>query len=117
MRLGKLLSQVLKPHIWRTQPDAFEEVWPQVRDFLPNNVGLETKTLFEDSQRRYPGRLQDGQLRPFQRREREARATDVAPERCVASETERTDYPDSSNSPCSIRALSGFFVPECYVSP
>jgi len=76
VRLGKLPSEVRKPHTWRTHPDAFEEVWPEICDFLENNGGLEAKTLFEDLQRRYPGRFQDGQLRTLQRRVKDWRATE-----------------------------------------
>ena len=32
------------------------------------NAGLEAKTIFEDLQRKHPGRFQDGQLRTLQRR-------------------------------------------------
>ena len=35
---------------------------------LSANPGFEAKTLFEDLQRRYPGRFSDGQLRTLQRR-------------------------------------------------
>jgi hypothetical protein len=38
------------------------------------NPGLEAKTLFEDLQRRYPGRFQDGQLRTLQRKVKAWRA-------------------------------------------
>lgn len=50
-------SELKKPHTWRTRPDVFEEVWEEVADLLAVNSGLEAKTLFEDLQRRYPGRF------------------------------------------------------------
>ncbi len=53
---------------WRTRADPFEEVWPELRSALELNPGLEAKTLFEDLQRRFPGRFADGQLRTLQRR-------------------------------------------------
>lgn len=65
--LGKLPSQVKKPHIWRTRPDPFEEVWPEALSFLWN-PGIEAKTIFIHLQRKYPGKFQDGQLRTFQRK-------------------------------------------------
>ncbi|HUT03524.1 MAG TPA: IS21 family transposase [bacterium] len=74
LRLGRLPSEVQKPHTWRTRPDPFEAVWPEAREFLEDNAGLEAKTLFEHLQRRHPGRFQDGQLRTFQRRVKEWRA-------------------------------------------
>jgi len=73
-RLGKLPSELRGAHAWRTRPDAFEGVWPEVLEFLKDNAGLEAKTLFEHLQRTYPGRFQDGQLRTFQRRVKDWRA-------------------------------------------
>lgn len=65
---GKLPSEVKVEHAWRTREDPFNEVWEEVKEKLGNNPGLEAKTLFEDLQRRYPGRFADGQLRTLQRR-------------------------------------------------
>lgn len=75
-RLGKLPSEVKAPHNWRTRENAFEEVWPEVREFLKENEGLEAKTLFEWLQREQLGRFADGQLRTFQRRVKVWRATE-----------------------------------------
>lgn len=72
--LGRLPSEVKKPHTWRTRPDPFAEVWDEVREKLDANAGLEAKTLFADLQRRWPGRYADGQLRTFQRRVKAWRA-------------------------------------------
>jgi hypothetical protein len=68
-RLGKLPSEV-KPmdRDWRTHPDAFAEVWPEVETMLQANPGLQAKTIFADLQRRFPARFADGQLRTLQRR-------------------------------------------------
>lgn len=60
IQLGKMPSEVAASHSWRTRKDPFEEVWPEVRQKLEINVGLQSKTLFEDPQRRYPGRFQNG---------------------------------------------------------
>jgi hypothetical protein len=73
-RLGKLPSEVKVEHIWRTRGDPFVEVWQEVKEKLEVNAGLEAKTLFEDLQRRYPGRFADGQLRTLQRRVKAWRA-------------------------------------------
>jgi hypothetical protein len=78
-RLGRLPSEVKKPHTWRTRPDPFAEVWDEVRAQLEVNPALEAKTLFEDLQRRYPGRFADGQLRTFQRRVKAWRAQEGPP--------------------------------------
>jgi hypothetical protein len=43
---------------------------------LAINPGLQAKTVFQELQRRYPGRFDDGQLRTFQRRVKIWRATE-----------------------------------------
>jgi hypothetical protein len=52
---------------WRTRPDPFAEVWPQLQELVQRNPGLEAKTLVADLQRRYRGTFADGQLRTLQR--------------------------------------------------
>ena len=68
-RLSKLPSEV-KPmdRDWRTRPDAFAEVWPDLEALLQDNPGLQAKTLFADLNVRFPGRFAKGQLRTLQRR-------------------------------------------------
>lgn len=66
--LGKLPSEVKVEHTWPTRQDPFSEVWEEIEEKLEINPGLETKTLFEDLQRRYGGQFADGQLRTLQRR-------------------------------------------------
>ena len=65
---GQLPSQTKVEHTWRTRPDCFEEVWPDLQEMLELNDGLEAKTLFDYLQREQPGRFADGQLRTLQRR-------------------------------------------------
>lgn len=77
--LGKLPSEVRAEHTWRTREDPFAEVWEGVRAKLEINPGLEAKTLFEDLQRRHPGRFSDGQLRTLQRRVKTWRALEGPP--------------------------------------
>jgi hypothetical protein len=67
-RVCKLPSEVKMEHRWRTRRDPFDDVWEEVEEKLEVNPGFEAKTLFEDLQRRYPGRFADGQLRTLQRR-------------------------------------------------
>lgn len=81
-RSGKLPSEMVKPHTWRTRADPFADVWDEVQEMLTNNSGLEAKTVFEDLQRRHPGEFPDGQLRTLQRRIRAWRALE-GPEREV----------------------------------
>jgi hypothetical protein len=66
--LGQLPDEIKVDHDRRTREDPFEDVWTEVEEKLRINPGLEAKTLFEDLQRRYPGRFGDGQLRTLQRR-------------------------------------------------
>ncbi len=76
---GMLPSQMNASHNWRTRKDSFEGVWEEMRGWLEINPGLEAKTLFEDLQRRHPGRFPDGQLRTLQRRVKIWRALEGPP--------------------------------------
>ena len=75
IQLGRLPSEIKSDHDWRTRRDTFCQVWPQVQPNLELKPGLEAQTLFEDLQRRYPGRFADGQLRTLQRRIKQWRAS------------------------------------------
>jgi hypothetical protein len=77
--LGRLPEEVRVEHFWRTREDPFEDVWAGVEEKLRINPGLEAKTLFEDLQRRNPGRFGDGQLRTLQRRVKIWRALEGPP--------------------------------------
>lgn len=77
--LGRLPSQLAPQHTWRTRPDPFAGVWEEIAEKLRLAPGLEAKTLFEDLQRRHPGRFADGQLRTLQRRIKLWRATEGPP--------------------------------------
>jgi hypothetical protein len=65
--LEKLPSQSQKERTWLTRPNPFAEVWSEVMGLLEINPGLEAKTIFEELQRRTPGKFADGQLRTLQR--------------------------------------------------
>lgn len=75
-KLGKLPSELEKPHTWRTRQDPFEDSWDGIKLMLEINPGLEAKTIFEDLQRRNPGRYADGQVRSLQRRIKVWRASE-----------------------------------------
>ena len=75
----RLPSESVTPRTWRTREDPFQDVWPQLRDLLELNPGLQAKTLFEDLQRRFPGRFPDAQLRTLQRKIKAWRATEGPP--------------------------------------
>jgi hypothetical protein len=75
----RLPSESFTPRTWRTREDPFQDVWPELRDRLELNPGLQAKTLFEDLQHRFPGQFPDGQLRTLQRKIKAWRALDGAP--------------------------------------
>ncbi len=79
MGLDRLPSEIKKEHTWRTRGDPFEEVWEDLRKLLQINPGLEAKTLFDELQRRYPGRFADGRLRTLQRHVKRWRALEGPP--------------------------------------
>jgi transposase len=66
-KLGKLPSQVKKPHTWRTRANPFADDWPWVVSELERDPALQANTLFAVLQERYPGRYAAGQLRTLQR--------------------------------------------------
>jgi len=68
IRLGKLPSELKKPHIWRTRADPFFEVKLEIKTMFELYPDLEAKTVFEYLQDKYPGQFEDGQLRSLQRR-------------------------------------------------
>src|SRR3954453_8690675 len=74
-----LPSQRRVPHTWRTREDPFQDVWTELVEQLRLNPGLQAKTLFDDLQRRHPGRFPDVQLRCLQRRIKQWRALEGPP--------------------------------------
>lgn len=75
----RLPSESLLPRTWRTREDPFQDVWLELRERLELNPGLQAKTLFEDLQRRFPGRFADTQLRTLQRKIKAWKATEGPP--------------------------------------
>jgi hypothetical protein len=67
-RLGHSPSAAKVAHTWRTRPDPFAEVWPEVERWLRQDGGLLAKTVWRELNERYPARFQAGQLRTLQRR-------------------------------------------------
>ena len=67
-----------KPHIWRTRPDPFEEVWPMLQQWLNNEPNTTAKDLFLRLNTEVPNRFKPGQIRTLQRRVSEWR-TAIAP--------------------------------------
>lgn len=75
----RLPSESFTPKTWRTREDPFQNVWPQLRDQLLLNPGLQAKTLFEDLQRQFPDQFPDGQLRTLQRKIKAWKAVEGPP--------------------------------------
>jgi transposase len=67
-QLGKLPSQVSRPHTWRTREDPFASDWPWVVGELERDPALQARTLFEILLGTHPERYGPGQLRTLQRR-------------------------------------------------
>jgi hypothetical protein len=76
LKARRLPSEVKAARHWRTRPDGFAEVWPDISEQLRTNPALEAKTIFEALKRQYPERFADGQLRTLQRRIKTWRATE-----------------------------------------
>jgi len=68
IRGGQLPSERTTTRDWRTKPDPFAGVWPEVVANLAVAPELEAKALFEWLTERHPGVFQEGQLRTLQRR-------------------------------------------------
>ena len=66
--LPSRLAEQAPARTWKTRVDPFAEVWSEVEALLEQGPGWEAKTLFEELQRRHPGRFAEGQLRTLQRR-------------------------------------------------
>ena len=77
--LCRLPSRSREERFWRTRTDPFEAVWAEIKGKLEVNPGLEAKTIFEDLQRRNPGKYADSQLRTLQRRIKAWRALEGPP--------------------------------------
>jgi hypothetical protein len=71
---GTLPTERKKPRLYRTRPDPFVEVWPQVAERLQAEPRLRAKTLFDWVRAEHPGRFTDGQRRTFERRVQSWRA-------------------------------------------
>ena len=73
-RLGKLPSELKTGRAWRTRPDPFAAVWPEIEARLQEAPGLWARTLFEELQEKYPGQFSPGQVRTLHRRVQQWRA-------------------------------------------
>jgi len=77
LRLGKLPSEMKRAERdYRTREDPFVEDWPVVRDMLVDAPALEGQALFDWLMEQRPGRYEPGQVRTFQRKIKNWRATE-----------------------------------------
>jgi hypothetical protein len=67
-RSGRAPSQAKLPHTWRTRPDPFVDVWPEIEALLRQDGGLQAKTIWIELNERHADRFSVGQLRTLQRR-------------------------------------------------
>lgn len=81
-RVGALPGQRKILRQYRTRPDPFSAVWPEIEALLEQAPGLEAVTIFELLRGRPELSFSDGQLRTLQRRIRRWRASQ-GPEREV----------------------------------
>jgi hypothetical protein len=103
LEAGRLPSKLRGTRSWRTREDPFAEDWEGIESQLRQEPGLEAKTLFEDLQRRRPGRYEEGQLRTLQRRVKQWRAQQgpareiFLPQQHRPGEAMQTDFTSGSS--------------------
>ena len=68
LRSGGTPSESKVAHRWRTRPDPYAEVWPEIEALLKQDAGLQAKTVWAELNARHAGRFSAGQLRTLQRR-------------------------------------------------
>ena len=73
-REGAPTKSARVPRTYRTRPDPFEAVWPEVEKMLAAAPGLESKTIFGLLLERPENTFTEGQLRTLQRKIRQWRA-------------------------------------------
>jgi hypothetical protein len=76
LKSGKYPSESKQERAWRTREDPFTEDWPDLAARLKVAPELEAKALFEYLLGEKSGRYDPGQLRTFQRRVKQWRATE-----------------------------------------
>jgi transposase len=67
-RSGRAPSALKVEHTWRTRPDPFAQVWPEIEEMLRQDGGLQAMTVWRELNERHPGQFKSGQLRTLQRR-------------------------------------------------
>lgn len=78
-KLGRMPSEVKQERHWRTREDPFSADWGDICLRLKDAPELEALALFEHLREQRPGVYSEGQLRTFQRRVKQWRATEGPP--------------------------------------
>ena len=101
-------GETKQPRHYRTRPDPFAEVWPELALLLAREPGLEALTLFAHLQRQYPDRFTPGQVRTLQRRRKAWRAEHgpphevFFPQRHVPGRQGQSDFTNLNELPVTI---------------
>lgn len=74
LRSGKLPSECRPERSWRTRPDPYETVWPEVEGILERSPTVEATAVFDYLTRVHEGKFEEGQLRTLQRHIKQWRA-------------------------------------------
>ena len=85
----RLPSQCAIERSWRTRPDPFCTVWPEIEEILERAPTVQAKTVFDYLCRQYEGRFQEGQLRTLQRRVKAWRALHGEPQEVMFPQSHR----------------------------
>lgn len=97
---GQLPSQLKQEHTWRTRKNPFKDIWSEAEKYLEINPYMEAKFLFNHFQRIYPGQFSDSQLRTFQRRVKEWKATKGPPKEVFFSQEHHPGLLSCSDFTC-----------------
>ena len=74
LKSGKLPSESWPERSWRTRPDPYETVWPEVEEILKQSPSVEATAVFDHLNRIHEGNFEEGQVRTLQRRIKQWRA-------------------------------------------
>ncbi|MGH8239664.1 MAG: hypothetical protein ACREXP_22000 [Steroidobacteraceae bacterium] len=97
---GREPSQAKVSRTWRTRPDPFLDVWPEIEALLRQDGALQAKTIWMEMNVRHAGRFSVGQLRTLQRRLHTWRITSgpdrevFFPQTHVPGEQAQSDFTD-----------------------
>ena len=74
LKSGKLPSESWPERSWRTRPDPYETVWPEVEEILKRSPSVEETAVFDHLNRIHEGNFEERQVRTLQRRIKQWRA-------------------------------------------